>query len=240
MDARKREIRNVDSELSYREATTEEAAEGILGTISGRAIVFESESEILDEGGQLFREVITREAITQEWVDTQDVKINMLHNRELTFGRSKRGKSGNARIMVREDGVYFEVDIPNCDLGIRVRELSKAGVYDGCSFEFIPDKYEVIEREGRIPQVRHTKFRGLYALTCGMDPAYKQTTLSARELWQETPTAQREAEEAKVKAEEDAKKEAEHNAAIEREREKVRSAQAARDRYMEILNLLNA
>ena len=117
-----------------------------------------------------------------EFLNTQDIKINMLHSRELTFGRAKRGMSGNARLSVDREGVNFEVDVPNCDLGIRARELTKAGVYDGCSFEFWPDQYDIEEREGKIPLVRHTRFRAITALTLGMDPAYLQTSLHAREL----------------------------------------------------------
>lgn len=181
MDAKKREIRNLECQLAFREATGEESAQGILGTITGRAICFNAESQVLDEYGQTFREVIAPEAATMDFLNTQDIKINMLHMRELTFGRAKRGV-GNARLSVDSQGVNFEVAVPNCDLGIRARELTKAGVYDGCSFEFWPDKYDIEEREGKIPLVRHTRFRAITALTLGMDPAYLQTSLHAREL----------------------------------------------------------
>ena len=205
MDATKREIRNLECELSYREASSEASEKGILGTICGRAICFNSESQILDENGQTFREGIAPEAASMDWLNTQDIKINMLHNRELTFGRIKRGKSGNARLSVDDKGVNFEVDVPNCDLGIRARELTKAGVYDGCSFEFWPDQYDVEEREGKVPLVRHTHFRAITALTLGMDPAYLQTSLSARELYEQTPSGKAE-EAARVKAREEQEK----------------------------------
>lgn len=215
MDAKKREIRNLECQLAYREASEEALASGILGTISGRAICFNSESQVLDEYGQTFREVIAPEAATMEFLNSQDIKINMLHNRELTFGRAKRGVSGNARLSVDREGVNFEVDVPNCDLGIRARELTKAGVYDGCSFEFWPDQYDIEEREGKVPLVRHTKFRAITALTLGMDPAYLQTSLHARELYEQTEAGKREAEEAesaKRAAEEQAQREAEEKA----------------------------
>ena len=149
MDAKKREIRNLECQLSFREAPQEASEKGILGTICGRAICFNAESQVIDEDGQIFREVIAPEAATMDFLNTQDIKINMLHMRELTFGRAKRGVSGNARLSVDNEGVNFEVDVPNCDLGIRARELTKAGVYDGCSFEFYPDKFDVEEREHR-------------------------------------------------------------------------------------------
>ena len=200
MDATKREIRNLECQLAFREASQEASEKGILGTICGRAICFNVESQVLDEYGQTFREVIAPEAATMDFLNTQDIKINMLHMRELTFGRAKRGVSGNARLSVDNEGVNFEVDVPNCDLGIRARELTKAGVYDGCSFEFWPDKYDVEEREGKVPLVRHTHFRAITALTLGMDPAYLQTSLHARELYDQTPGGI-----AEKKAEEEAK-----------------------------------
>lgn len=210
MDATKREIRNLECQLAFREASEEASSKGILGTICGRAICFNVESQVLDEYGQTFREVIAPEAATMDFLNTQDIKINMLHMRELTFGRAKRGVSGNARLSVDNEGVNFEVDVPNCDLGIRARELTKAGVYDGCSFEFWPDKYDVEEREGKVPLVRHTHFRAITALTLGMDPAYLQTSLNARELYDQTPggIAEKKAEEEAKQREEQEKEEA--------------------------------
>ena len=220
MDAKKREIRNLECQLAFREATGEESAQGILGTITGRAIVFNAESQVLDEYGQTFREVIAPEAATMDFLNTQDIKINMLHMRELTFGRAKRGV-GNARLSVDSQGVNFEVAVPNCDLGIRARELTKAKVYDGCSFEFWPDKYDIEEREGKVPLVRHTHFRAITALTLGMDPAYLQTSLSAREL---LDTIEHREEEEKETTDDEKKVEEEEKAAEEAE-EKEESAE---------------
>ena len=241
MDAKK-EIRNLECQLAFREATGEESAQGILGTITGRAIVFNAESQVLDEYGQTFREVIAPEAATMDFLNTQDIKINMLHMRELTFGRAKRGV-GNARLSVDSQGVNFEVAVPNCDLGIRARELTKAGVYDGCSFEFWPDKYDIEEREGKVPLVRHTHFRAITALTLGMDPAYLQTSLSARELLdsiehredeerEAREKAEREAAEAKDKAEQEAKEKEEREAReLAEQEQREREMMAARRRH---------
>ena len=235
MDAKKREIRNLECQLAFREASEEASAQGILGTICGRAICFNAESQIIDEYGQTFREVIAPEAATMDFLNTQDIKINMLHMRELTFGRAKRGVSGNARLSVDREGVNFEVDVPNCDLGIRARELTKAGVYDGCSFEFWPDKYDVEEREGKVPLVRHTKFRAITALTLGMDPAYLQTSLSARELLSHE-TDEQKAERERLEAEAK-KREQEEKEQQDREAEAEREAEYRR-RKLEIDHLI--
>jgi HK97 family phage prohead protease len=231
MDAKKKEIRNLECQLAFREASEEASSQGILGTICGRAICFNAESQILDEYGQTFREVIAPEAATMEFLNTQDIKINMLHMRELTFGRAKRGVSGNARLSVDREGVNFEVDVPNCDLGIRARELTKAGVYDGCSFEFWPDKYDIEEREGKVPLVRHTKFRAITALTLGMDPAYLQTSLSARELLSRETDEEREAREKKEREEAELEEQAQRH-----KQEQMMRNYAYRQRTIEINN----
>ena len=229
MDANKREIRNLECQLSFREASPEEAQEGYLGTISGRAICFNVESQILDDFGMKFREIIDPAAASMDFLNTQDIKANMLHNRDLTFGRIKKGVSQTMSLSVDREGVNFEIKVPNCDLGIRARELTKAGVYDGCSFEFWPDKYDVVEREHDVPLVRHTKFRAITAITLGMDPAYLQTSLSARELVESTDTYKaRKAEEERLQAEREAE-----------ERERIKADMKRRERVMAMLSIEN-
>ena len=210
MDATKREIRTVDCQLAVREAP--EGQEGESRTIAGTAVVFNAESEVLDDWGERFREVILPEACTMEFLNSQDVKANMLHERDLTVARANRGV-GTLRLSVDEKGVNFEFEAPRCDLGNRALELIRAGVYSGCSFEFLPQDYDVTER-GEDVLITHTKFRAITALTIGMDPAYKQTSVNARELYEQTPAGQKAKEEAEEKA---AREEQERQESIQRE-----------------------
>ena len=195
MDEKKKEIRTLDCELAIREAGG--GAEGESRVIAGTAIVFDAESEVLDDWGTRFREVIKPEACTMEFLNSQDIKMNMLHERNLTLARCNKGQ-GNLRLSVDEKGVHFEFEAPKCDIGDRALELVRTGVFSGCSFEFYPQDYE-IEENGDEVKITHTKFRAITGLTIGMDPAYKQTTVNARELYEETESAkakkQREAEE---------------------------------------------
>jgi HK97 family phage prohead protease len=214
MNEKKREIRTVECRMAFREATAEETAKGSLGVISGTAIVFNAESRVIDEYDETFREVILPSAATMEFLNSQDIKLNMLHQRGDTFGRCINGSEGNMTITRDEKGVYFEVQVPNCDLGIRARELVKAGVYTGCSFEFYPKDYDVEEREvdGKTDvKVIHKEFRSIGAFTLAMDPAYIQTECSVRELHKQTPgylEQQRREEQAKREAEQKALEEA--------------------------------
>lgn len=140
--------------------------------------------------------------------------MNMLHERELTVARCNKGV-GSMRMAVDEQGVTFEFEAPRCDIGDRCLEMVRRGDYSGCSFEFYPKDYEVERTKGADGKdeviIRHKSFEFLSALTIGMDPAYRQTSVNAREMDKQTPEgkaeiaaqeqAQREAEEAKLKRE---------------------------------------
>lgn len=178
MNERKREVRSLLCELSVRE---QEGSPGESRTIEGTAIVFNRESEVLDEYGDEFREVIAPEAATMEWLGTQDIKLNLLHERGMTIARCNKGR-GNLRLSVDEVGVHFSFDAPRCDIGDRALALVREGVYSGCSFEFYPKDYEVERRGEDSVLVTHKCFERLTALTIGMDPAYQQTCVKVREL----------------------------------------------------------
>ena len=178
MDAKKREIRTIDCQLAVREAA--EGQEGESRTITGTAIVFNAESEVLDDWGERFREVILPEACTMEFLNTQDIKMNMLHERELTVARANKG-TGTLKLSVDDRGVNFEFEAPKCDIGDRCLEMVRRGDYSGCSFEFYPKDYDV-ERNGDDVKITHRKFDFISALTIGMDPAYRQTSVNAREM----------------------------------------------------------
>ena len=227
MDAKKREIRSIECQLAIREAG--EDAQGIESrTIVGRAIVFNTESEVLDDWGMRFREVILPEACTKEWINTQDVKMNLLHDRDMTLARCNRGAANSSlRLTVTRLGVEFEFEAPRCDIGDRALALVRSGVYSGCSFEFYPQDYDIEEREDKTVLITHRKLKALTALTIGMDPAYSETTVNARELYDITPKgkAEREAAEAAAKAEEERK---EREAQEQKEREERERKEAIR------------
>jgi HK97 family phage prohead protease len=237
MDDKKREIRTVDCQLSVREAEGGQTGES--RTITGRAIVFNAESEVLDDWGERFREVILPEAVTMEFLNTQDVKMNMLHERVLTFARCNKG-TGSLRMAVDEQGVTFEFEAPKCDIGERCLEMVRRGDYSGCSFEFYPKDYEVERTKGADGKdevvIRHKSFEFLSALTIGMDPAYRQTSVNAREMDKLTAEGKREAEE-------QARAEAEAKAAAEKaQREAAQRAEyagAERERQIKLMKITN-
>ena len=214
MDEKKREIRTVACKLAVRELAPNE--EGESRTITGTAIVFDAESEVLDDWGERFREIIRPEACTMEFLNSQDLKMNMLHDRALTIARCNKGE-GSLRLSVDEKGVNFEFEAPKCDIGDRCLEMVKRGDYSGCSFEFWPAEYEKIV-EGNDVTIIHKRFEFISALTIGMDPAYRQTSVNVRELEGKRET-ENDAEE-----EERKRKEAEEKA-VREYRERLRRIQ---------------
>ena len=140
MDAKKIEIRTLDCKLSVREAAPD--AQGESRTITGTAIVFDAESEVLDDWGYRFREVIKPEACTMEFLNSQDIKMNMLHDRDLTLARCNKG-TGSLRLSVDEKGVNFEFEAPKCDIGDRCLEMVRNNSFPHCIY---PEELEMLQK----------------------------------------------------------------------------------------------
>ena len=172
--------------MHVREHVREDGTKEPSRTIYGRAIVFNKVFEYEDYWGDKYRETIKPSACTKEFFETQDVKLNLLHKRDMSIARSNCGV-GNLRISVNNEGVDFEFEAPNCDLGDRALELVRNGVYSGCSFEFAPKDYEcnkLMENGVTVYEIDHTAFEKVTAFTIAMDPAYKETTVDCRERYE--------------------------------------------------------
>ena len=230
MDDNKREIRTIECELAIRESAQNEAGES--RTITGTAIVFNRESQELDDWGEKFKEIILPEAVTRSFLNTQDIKLNLLHDRKMTIARCNKGASNSSlRLSVDENGVNFEFDAPKCDLGDRALELVRTGVYSGCSFEFKPKDYEK-RVEGDTVTIIHRSFEYLNALTLGMDPAYRQTSVNVRELKGKDGSHETDEQKREREAQEQAQREQE-----QREKEqRALNAAARRQREIELAN----
>ena len=186
--------------------------------IEGVAIVTNKETVLWEGSDYREIEIIDPSCLNAEFLREQDIKLNLLHERRDSIARTPN----SLRIDAREDGLHFEADIPDCDLGQRARALIDNGTYTGCSFEFWAKDYSVSERtaaDGKKEYVvRHTAFEKITALTIAMDPAYEQTSVKAREIYQAEHADEQAAKEAQEReAAEAAAKEAEEAARIERE-----------------------
>ena len=154
--------------------------EGDSRLIEGCAIVFNSVSEDLG-----FREIIESTAISQELIDNSDIYLNFNHDDDKILGRSNCGK-GSLNVELRKDGVYFSIEAPKNDLGDTVLEYLKRGDVEKCSFCFWmdPDDEEAetwTYEDGVALRTIH-KIAGLHDLSIVWNPAYSETTVSARSL----------------------------------------------------------
>ena len=105
--------------------------------ISGLAIPAESRSELLY--GE-FYETISKDALTEDLINSHDVKLYMNHDSSQgTFARSKFGK-GSLRLFVTDRGIEFETELPNTVFGDQLLEGIRRGDYDALSFAFAPEK----------------------------------------------------------------------------------------------------
>lgn len=163
---------------------TREAAAGGSRKVRGYAILFNTPSVVLwEEGKAEVREVIAPEAVTMEFLDQQDIKMTMYHNRELILARSQRGK-GSLSYGVDTRGVWFEFDAPESPNGDEALSLVSRADVAGCSFMFStfyddPNYVERTQDEGKSVTYTVRKMTGIYDFTLAADPAYPKTEVHA-------------------------------------------------------------
>ena len=226
-----KEIKITKREVFRPSAVSLREAEDKSGIIEGVAIVTNKETVLYEESDWREVEVIDPSCLNEDFIREQDIKLNLLHERNSAIARTPN----SLRVFAGEDGLHFEADVPDCDLGKRAKALIENGTYTGCSFEFYAKDYSLSERQGADGKteyvVRHTAFEKIGALTIAMDPAYEQTSVKAREIYQAEHSRETEDEEAERLAAEQAAQEAAEKAEAEKARElKERNQNIARIR----------
>jgi len=147
-------------------------------TIRGYGIVFNKESVDLRANGRVFREVIRPEAVLGISMDN----ILSMHNHrsERLLGTTA---SGTMRTGVDSVGVWYEVDLPNAPTGHDVLESVRRGDTPGSSFQFDirsdGDKWSM--KDGKAFR-EVMQFNGVYEMGPVSEPAYPDTSISARSL----------------------------------------------------------
>jgi HK97 family phage prohead protease len=128
-----------NSNLEVRYITSEiRALEPESRKIGGLAIPSESRSELLCTRDGNFYETISREALTEDLINSMDIKLYLNHDSSQgTFARSKRGV-GSLHLFITERGLEFETELPNTVFGDMLLEGIRRGDYDALSFAFIP------------------------------------------------------------------------------------------------------
>lgn len=155
-------------------------------TIEGYAIVFGVESNLLVDYWDAYREIIEPGAITADELKGMDIKMTMYHNREKLLARSNKGV-GTLNITVDEVGVKYSFEAPDTVDGNTALELVRRGDLAGSSFMYWTDEGSNVSYEKTAEGIllRHVKkISQIYDMTIAADPAYNETTVTAREIEQ--------------------------------------------------------
>jgi len=90
------------------------------------------------------------------------------------------GRVGANTLRLSEDaeGLRFEIDLPNTQLGRDLEELVSRGDIAGCSFGFISNSEDWSEQDGK--PLRSLTDLDLYEITITATPAYNTTQVAVR------------------------------------------------------------
>lgn len=145
--------------------------------ISGKAISFDTQSN--DIG---FIEILHRGCISQELIDSSNIVFLYNHDYNQVIARANKGK-GTLNIDLRDDGVYFGLDIPNTTMGNDLLENIRLGNITQCSFGFKYANEEGAYKDEKIDDVWYRnvyKIGQLFDLSAVTYPAYDDTYVNAR------------------------------------------------------------
>ena len=145
--------------------------------ISGKAISFDTQSN--DIG---FIEILHRGCISQELIDSSNIVFLYNHDYNQVIARANKGK-GTLNIDLRDDGVYFDLEVPNTTMGNDLLENIRLGNITQCSFGFRYSNEEGAYKDEKIGDVWYRnvyKIGELYDLSAVTYPAYDDTYVNAR------------------------------------------------------------
>ncbi len=188
MDKSKLEIRNISGNITRSEDSR---------YVEGYALVFDSRSEDLG-----FYEVIDRDAISQEMINSCDIFALLNHDDKRVLARSKNGV-GSLKLEVDDIGLHYSFDAPKTNLGDELLEYLTRGEITGSSFAFYVDWEDDTAQTWETKQ--GVKYRYIHKIQYIQDvspvftPAYSATSVSKRALdkCEELEKEERKLEEAK-------------------------------------------
>lgn len=183
MEKETREVRTY-ADGKFQPHLREAADGGESRTIEGYAIVFGVRSILLADWYDRYYEVIEPGAIDEERLREMDIKMTMFHDREILLARSNKGQ-GTLHLSVDEIGVKYEFEAPRTCDGDNALELVRRGDLTGSSFTFWSDerssvRYELLDDDVLLRHV--DRIDRVYEMTIAADPAYTETTVTAREV----------------------------------------------------------
>lgn len=166
-----KEIRSIRTEISLSEDGNR---------CQGYAIVFDRLSE--DLGG--FREIIRKEAVTEQMLREQDIFALFNHDEDRVLARCRYGE-GSLDLTLDDRGLFYDFEIPNTAQGTELREHLRRGEMQGSSFAFWTDEDEWVDTDdGFVRYVNEIKWLG--DVSPVFSPAYSDSTVAMRSLENKT------------------------------------------------------
>jgi HK97 family phage prohead protease len=156
-------------------------------TIEGYAVVFNTRSSLLPDYDvyRMVQEEIDPDAITEDLLRSCDIKALLEHDNNRMLARSCNG-SGTLKLSKDERGIKYEFTAPNTSDGNYALEMVKRGDLFGSSFAYTTDgdvegniRYS---KDGDTLVRRVCKIDRLYDVSIVSDPAYLDTSVTARSL----------------------------------------------------------
>lgn len=164
-----KEIRNVHSEVKNEERH-----------VSGYAIRFNEESNYMG-----FYEIILPSAIDEDTIKRSDIFALLNHDTEKVLARCKYGV-GNLKLTIDNQGVKYDFDVLENELGDTLLSYIRSGIIDSSSFAFsLPtdddecQKWTKNTKTGKIKRYIK-KIDKLYDVSPVYQPAYSTATCSCR------------------------------------------------------------
>jgi len=142
--------------------------------ISGYAAVFDKLSQVIYN----FREKIQKGAFSES-ISAGDVRALWSHNTDFVLGRTK---SGTLKLREDEHGLFFDIELPDTQMGRDAHTSIKRGDVSGMSFGFkvIGEHWE--RGKEAQPHTRTLTKVELFEVSPTAFPAYEQTFVQARSL----------------------------------------------------------
>lgn len=162
------EIRSVNFEIRN-------MGEGESRTIEGYASVFTEEfQQLTNYWGEPFFERVAKGAFLKTLNDSHDIFMLVNHDWNKVVGRT----GSNLELREDENGLWFQVDIPNTTDGNDLLENVRLGLIKGCSFGFNVLRQTTKWNDGSF--YRTIDEVELFEVTATPIPAYEGTELTAR------------------------------------------------------------
>lgn len=180
MEEIKKEVRFINAELRA-------SAEPDSREIQGRAIVFDSTSELLgSQTGRQFHEIIKPEAISDDLIKRSDIVF--LYNHSDSQGVLARSNKGVGSLKINRDakGVNFTFKAKRTALGEEVLQAVREKDLEKCSFAFYVEQNGKNDTWSKADDGYYLRtinnINALYDMSVVPSPAYSETQLSTRGL----------------------------------------------------------